>query len=219
MHPDPAFAIDTAACRTVARRLGFAQVALSAGGRLALVHAPLVLAGDDTLTFHLSRRNRALPIADGTPAIAGFVATDFYVSPDWYVVDGQVPTWNYVAVEAEGTITALDDDALIAQIDALGAEQEARLAPKPPWTRAKMPDGRFDAMRRAIAGFTLSIAAWRGTAKLSQNKSAPDRAGAIAGLRAAGHDDAASWMESGVAAGDVRRQTAVTAPSITPQPA
>ena len=54
--------------------------------------------------------------------------------------------------------------------DALTAEQEARLAPKPEWTRHKMSDGLFNKMRGAIIGFEMRVTAWRSTAKLGQNK-------------------------------------------------
>ena len=67
-------------------------------------------------------------------------------------------------------------------LDALSAEHEARLAPKPAWTRAKMTPGRFEAMLKAIVGFELSIEALRGTSKLGQHKQAAEREGAADGL-------------------------------------
>ena len=65
------------------------------------------------------------------------LAADAYVSPDWYESADQVPTWNYVTVEAEGPIVALDEAGLVTLLDDLSAQEEARLAPKPPWTRRR----------------------------------------------------------------------------------
>lgn len=196
MHPDPAFALAPEACVGIARDLAFAHVFVVAAGGIAVVHAPVTVLDANTLHFHVSRRNRALPLLDGARAIATFAGEHGYVSPDWYATAGQVPTWNYVAVEAEGTLSPLSRAALVAQVDALGAAQEARLAPKPAWTRDKMPEGAFEKMLGGIAGFALSVTAWRGTAKLSQNKPARDAAGVAAALRGIGRDALAEAVET-----------------------
>ncbi len=190
MHPDPAFTLPPDACRTIAAEIAFTHLFTNA----AVVHAPVILDAPDRLTFHLSRRNRALPLEPGTRAIASFAAPNGYISPDWYDTAGQVPTWNYVAVEAEGTIEPLDRAALIAQIDALDAIHEARLAPKPVWTRDKVPESAFEGMLGGITGFALRVETWRGTANLSQNKPAQDVAGVAAALRAIGRDDLAALV-------------------------
>ncbi|MCW6532703.1 FMN-binding negative transcriptional regulator [Sphingomonas sp. MMSM20] len=195
MHPDAAFAMSAEAARAFAADIAFAHIFVLAGEAPAVVHAPVVIEATGDLSFHLARRNRAMPIAAGTRAIASFGGPGAYVSPDWYGSADQVPTWNYVVAEAEGAIEPLDDDALIAHLDATSAVQEARLAPKPAWTRDKMDPRRFDAMRGAIIGFTLRVTEWRGTAKLSQNKSAADVRGVIAGLRGIGKTHPAELVE------------------------
>jgi transcriptional regulator len=81
-----------------------------------------------------------------------------------------VPTWNYVAVELEGPVRLLDSEGLVRLVDDMSAEQEARLAPKPAWTRAKMSEGRFEGLLKAISGFEMEVADWRGTAKVDQDK-------------------------------------------------
>jgi transcriptional regulator len=107
---------------------------------------------------------------------------DAYVSPDWYESADQVPTWNYLSVEAEGSVAPLDEAELIALLDDLSTQEEARLLPKTPWSRDKMSDGRFEAMLRGIAGGRLFVERLEGTFKLSQNKSDADRRGAATGL-------------------------------------
>ena len=107
---------------------------------------------------------------------------DAYVSPDWYESADQVPTWNYLSVEAEGSVAVLNEAELIAQLDSLSEQEEAHLAPKPLWTRHKMAPGKFEAMLRGIIGGRLFVERLEGTFKLSQNKSEADRLGAAKGL-------------------------------------
>ena len=87
-----------------------------------------------------------------------------------------------VTVEAEGPVAALDEAGLVALLDDLSAQEEARFLPKLPWTRAKMSPGRFETMLRGIIGARLTVERLEGTTKLSQNKPDGDRAGVIAAL-------------------------------------
>lgn len=191
MHPDPCFRLDVAACRRIARATAFAHIFVTGPRGAGVIHAPCTLDDAGDLRFHCAARNRVLPLLEDARAIASFSPLDGYVSPDWYETDAQVPTWNYVAVEAEGNVEQLPRSALIAQIDALGDEHEARLAPKPAWTRDKVPVASYDRMIDAIRGFVIRTDAWRGTAKLSQNKPAADRAGVSAALEDIGRHDLA----------------------------
>ena len=145
-----------------------------------LVHVPVIVAGPDSLRFHISRGNRAK--LEGKRAIVSVLGPDAYISPDWYGVDDQVPTWNYLAVEAEGPLRPLDEAELADLLDTLSEAHEARLAPKPVWTRDKMTPGRFEGMLKAIVGYELTIEELRGTRKLGQNKPAAERRAAAAGL-------------------------------------
>jgi transcriptional regulator len=187
MHPSPAFRVEDEA-RLLAHLAAFpfATIAAAVAGRPVVAHAPLVvrrLENGLALDFHLSRGNAlAGAIAGGFRAVAVSLAAEAYVSPDWYASADQVPTWNYVSVEAEGAVTGLDESGLVELLDDLSAQEEARLAPKPPWTRGKMSPGRFEAMVRAIVGARLVVERLEGITKLSQNKSAADRAGVIEAL-------------------------------------
>ena len=189
MHPAPAFReTDEAALVVHLSRHPFVTLAAAPSGRLLVAHAPMVVRRLDSglaLDFHLSRGNAlAASIAAGFRAVAVSLAADAYVSPDWYESADQVPTWNYVSVEAEGPVAGLDAAGLVSLLDDLSAQEEARLAPKPPWTRTKMSPGRFDGMTRAIIGARMSVERLEGIAKLSQDKSEADRAGVIAALGA-----------------------------------
>lgn len=196
MHPDPRFRPqqDDLAALFV-REIGFAGIFAGTPDGPRVAHAPLVLSGDaKTLQFHLARGNGLAKHLDGATALAVVQGPDAYVSPGWYAAADQVGTWNYIAVEMEGAIRKLDDAGLVAQLDRLSAEQEARIGADPPWTRAKMNPALFSRMTGAITGFEMRISAWRPTIKLSQNKPADERERVAAGLEATGHGALAHLM-------------------------
>jgi transcriptional regulator len=196
MHPNQAFRWeDRAGMRDLVAGVGFGSLFASTPDGPRLAHVPAVWDGDDRLIFHLARGNALTRHLDGATALFSVIGPDGYVSPDWYGLDhNQVPTWNYLAVELEGTVEKLGEAGLIAQIDALVAAQEAQLAPKPVWTRDKMDSKAFAAMLRGITGFALTVQAWRGTVKLGQNKPEAARLAAADGLAAAGRPAIAELM-------------------------
>jgi transcriptional regulator len=187
MHPARAFHVeDEARLLEHLAAFPFATIAAAPAGRLIVAHAPLVVRrseGGLALDFHLSRNNALAPaLAGGFRAAAVSLAGDAYISPDWYESPDQVPTWNYVSVEAEGPVRALAEAELVVLLDDLSAQEEGRLAPKPPWTRGKMAPARFEAMLGGIVGARLAVERLEGTFKLGQNKSEADQAGVIRGL-------------------------------------
>ncbi len=194
MHPNRVFHwTDEQEMLAFVAQVSFATICVDGP---AVVHAPLVVAGPDRLLFHVSRSNAAADKLDRARAVASVLGPDFYVSPDWYGTDDQVPTWNYVVVEAQGPLRRLDECELAALLDDLSADHEKRLAPKTPWTRDKMTPGRFETMLKAIVGYELRIEALRGTRKLGQNKKAEERARVAAALEAIGEAEAAALTRS-----------------------
>ncbi|MGZ8350656.1 MAG: FMN-binding negative transcriptional regulator [Allosphingosinicella sp.] len=181
MHPNRAFAWeDRDELLALVRSVSFCTICVDGP---AVVHAPVQVGGPDRLRFHIARGNRAADRLDGARALISCLGPEAYVSPDWYGAADQVPTWNYLAVEAEGPLRRLDEAELVQLLDDLSAAHEARLAPKPEWTRAKMTPGRFEGMLKAIIGYELAIEALRGTRKLGQNKPVAERVGAADGLQ------------------------------------
>lgn len=187
MHPAKAFKVeDRETLLAFLREHPFVTLAASVGGRPMIAQAPVVVReiGDElVIDFHLSRGSILAPhLVQGFRAVVLASGPDAYVSPDWYESADQVPTWNYLSVEAEGSVAVLNEDELIAQLDSLSQQEEARLAPKPLWTRHKMTSGKFEAMLRGIIGGRLFVDRLEGTFKLSQNKGEADRLGAAKGL-------------------------------------
>jgi len=187
MHPARPFRVeDRETLLAFLREHPFVTLAASVGGRPMVAQAPIVVRemhDELVIDFHLSRGNILAPhLVQGFRAVMLATGEDAYVSPDWYESADQVPTWNYLSVEAEGSVAVLNDAELIAQLDSLSEQEEARLAPKPLWTRHKMAPGKFEALLRGIIGGRLFVDRLEGTFKLSQNKSAADRLGAAKGL-------------------------------------
>ncbi len=197
MHPNSSFRWDDRdALRNFAREIGFGTLFAATPDGPRVAHVPFVFLDEDRIAFHVARGNGITKHLDTAEALFVVNGPDAYVSPDWYGVDDQVPTWNYLAVELQGSVRQLDRDELTAQVDALSAEQEARLSPKPEWKRAKMSDGLFDKMLGAITGFEMNITAWRSTAKLGQNKPAETRARVADALDARGQKAVAHLMRN-----------------------
>ena len=204
MHPAQPFRVeDRDVLLALLAAHPFVTIAAAVRGRPFVAQAPVVIrelggiagAGEVALDFHLSRGNVLAPhIVQGFRAVALATGPDAYISPDWYGSEDQVPTWNYLSVEAEGSVAVLNDDELVTLLDDLSAQEEARLLPKPPWTRAKMNPAKFEALTRGIIGARLVVDRLEGTFKLSQNKSEADRAGVIAAL---GEHPIAGMMRGG----------------------
>ncbi len=183
MHPNPAFRGETAE-RNLAfvRDRAFGTLAVNADAGPLLSHVPFLLADDAAgVDLHLVRSNpilRRLP----TAAVVAATGPDGYVSPDWYGVPDQVPTWNYVAVHLRGRLERLPQEAMRDMLDRQSAAYEERLLPKPPWTTGKMTPETLERMMRAIVPCRLTVERVDGTWKLSQNKDDAARRGAADGV-------------------------------------
>src|SRR4051812_29285639 len=139
-----------------------------------------------TLRGHWARGNpQWRDVGETTHGLAMFDGPDSYVSPAWYpekrLTGKVVPTWNYVTVQAHGTITTVHDlDWLIPHVGRLVARHE--LGRPDPWALTDAPDDYIRTQARAIVGLELRISRLEAKAKLSQNRSDADIEGTITGL-------------------------------------
>lgn len=141
-----------------------------------------------TLYGHLARANpqwRTPVLGDG---LAVFLGPDAYVTPRWYATKAEtgkvVPTWNYVAVQASGPVEFFEDPArLLAAVSRLTDLHEAGGAAAP-WAVSDAPPDFVRSQLRGIVGLRMPIARLEGKCKMSQNRTAADRAGVAAGLAA-----------------------------------
>lgn len=181
MHPNPAFrAVQRARNLAFAAERAFGILAVNAPAGPLMAHVPFVPdAGGTAADLHLVRSNPLLAALDAPcPAVLAVSGPDGYVSPDWYGLPDQVPTWNYVAVHLRGRLERLPQDALPALLDRQSAAFEARLAPKAPWMPEKMSADVRERMMRAIVPCRLHLEEVSGTWKLNQNKDDAARLGA-----------------------------------------
>ena len=184
------------------RRAGLATLVTLAPDGLIASHVPLLLdpepAPYGTLLGHLARPNpQARGAVPGVQALAIFQGPDAYITPSWYATKREtgkvVPTWNYVAVHAYGTVEFFDDpERLRAIVTRLTERQEAGRAA--PWAVSDAPAEFVDGMLKGIVGFSLPIGRLEGKWKMSQNRPAEDRAGVVTGLRAEGREDVAALI-------------------------
>lgn len=186
MHPNPAFR-QTApdANLRFARDRGFGLLSVNGEDGPLVAHVPFLLDDDGAFAdLHLARSNPIARAGLPAPALIAVSGPDAYISPDWYDLPDQVPTWNYVAVHLRGMLHPLPTETLRAHADALSARFEADLLPKAPWVSSKMAEGVMDRMMRMILPFRLTITSVDGTWKLNQNKPAPARHAAAGALAA-----------------------------------
>jgi len=189
MHPNPAFRqADTARNIAFAREQGFGLLAVAKGEAPLVSHIPFLLSQDGTRAeFHLVRSNPiARLLSAPLPARLAVQGPHSYVSPDWYGVEDQVPTWNYVAVHLSGEITLQPQERMRDLLDRQSAQFEARLAPKPAWRADKMTPEVLERMMRQIVPCAMRVDEIAGTWKLNQNKPGDVRLRAADPLAAAG---------------------------------
>jgi transcriptional regulator len=149
----------------------------------------LVAPGGDfgRLEAHVARANPLWKeLSSGDEVLVVFQGPQHYITPGWYQTKQEtgkvVPTWNYVIVQAHGTITIRDDaDFIGRQIRALTERHEGERAK--PWGVDDAPADFMAMQMRAIVGIEIAIMRLVGKWKVSQNRTMPDRAGVVAGLQ------------------------------------
>jgi len=171
MHPNPIFrSQDHRKSLNFAAARGFGMLSINAENGPLAAHVPFVFSADRRIAgFHFLRSN-PVARAGGGAALLAISGPDAYISPDWYGVEQQVPTWNYVAVHLRGRLNILPDSALEPHLRALSAEFEARLAPKPVWELDKVSPENRQKMMRMLVPAELEITEVDATWKLGQNK-------------------------------------------------
>jgi len=187
MHPNPLYRTeDRALCESLIDEIGFGMVFAQTPDGPRVAHTPVLSTGDGAVQFHLARGNALARHLDGSPALIVINGPDAYVSPRWYANRDTVPTWDYVALELEGRVRRMADEGLEAFLHAAIRKHEGRLEGAP-WLAEESSGKTWSGLLRGIVGFELEVLAWRPTLKLSQNKSAAERAAIAAGLEQAGH--------------------------------
>lgn len=165
-------------------------------------HLPFMLeAGQGSygvLTAHVARANPLWrEVQNGQDVLVIFRGAEAYISPNWYPskheTHRQVPTWNYQAVHAHGTLTVHDDERFVRSVVAKLTRKHEASEPKP-WKMGDSAPDYINAMLSNIVGIEITITSLVGKFKLSQNREERDRLGAANALDAKGHNTIASAM-------------------------
>jgi transcriptional regulator len=164
---------------------------------LVATHLPLVVKDEGPhglIEGHFAKANPHWRALAGRETLVVFPGPHSYVSPSFYVDPLSVPTWNYIAVHAYGTLELVEDEPGKAQLLAgLIHTHEPAFADK--WHA--MPAGFRSTMLAGIVGFRIAIERIEGKFKISQNRDPEERRNVHA-AHAAGTADQqalAEWME------------------------
>lgn len=174
------------------RQYPLATIVTYVGGELNANHIPLLYSADPVshgvLQGHVARANPILnDLAHPQDTLMIFQGPNAYISPSWYeekALTGKVvPTWNYLAVHAYGTVNIQEDPNWLREhLHKLTGEHERGMTA--PWQLGDAPDDYITRMLRGIVGVEFTISRMIGKWKLSQNKSTADQQAIVAGLEA-----------------------------------
>ena len=164
---------------------------------LVATHLPLVVKDEGEhglIEGHFAKANRHWQSLANRELLVVFPGPHTYVTPTLYTDPLSVPTWNYIAIHAYGTLTLIEDDAgKDALLAALIAANEPAFLQK--WQ--SMPDAFRRSMLAGIVGFRIPISRIEGKFKISQNRDPEERRNVHA-AQAYGTSDQqalAAWME------------------------
>lgn len=145
-------------------------------------HLPMLATERDSDLYvagHVARGNpHAASILAGEPATAIFSGAHAFVSASWYEEPYEtVPTWNYSVVHASGRLAVADARWVLGLL----VDRFEGSAPEA-WRLERLPEDFLEKQLRAIIAFEVRVERLEGKAKLSQNRTAPDRARVEAAL-------------------------------------
>lgn len=160
-------------------------------------HLPLVVKDEGVhglIEGHFAKANPHWQSLAGRETLVVFHGPHSYVSPSLYTEELSVPTWNYIAIHACGTLSLVEDDpGKLALLTGLIAANEPAFLDR--W-RA-LPEGFRRTMLAGIMGFRIPISRIEGKFKLSQNRNPQERRNVHAAQSAGSPDDQAlaQWMD------------------------
>jgi transcriptional regulator len=197
------FAADDAAVADLLATITVADLITSTEQGLLATLLPFIWAPEigehGALLGHVARNNEQWSRPALGEALVIVRGPDAYITPNWYASKAEhgrtVPTWNYVTAHVYGRLVVHDDpDWLGRLVRQLTDKHEA--GSERPWSVDDAPQRYIDGQLRAIVGVELLIGRVEAKFKLSQNRSAADIDGVIAGLDARGQSGVAEAMRT-----------------------
>jgi transcriptional regulator len=171
------------------RAHSFAALVSSSPAAPVASHLPLLVDEQDgqvVLRGHVARANSQWQ-AHPMRVLAIFSGPHAYISPTWYQADDVVPTWNYQAVHAVGTLQLCEAEEdvrrFFADLATTYEGEQARL-----WQERLSAD-TFTSFCQQIVCFRIQVESLQGAWKLSQNHPLERRRQVIVQLRRQGGEN------------------------------
>ena len=163
-------------------------IIVSHGAELRATHLPFLLNShtDPTgVVSHFAIRNEELKnLADGDQVLVIFPGPHAYITPNLYVAEEDVPTWNYSAVHIHGTYRRLPASELQHLLTRTVDEFEE--SSSQPFSLSTMDPADLASLARAVIPFEVTTTKIEVGVKLSQDKLQPDIDAVIGGLESSG---------------------------------
>lgn len=140
-------------------------------GKPWATHIPLELTidaeGNDILVGHIAKANPQWKhFSKNQQVLCIFNGPHSYISSSWYKEE-EVPTWNYIAVHAYGSLKIQDEEALLASLHKLVDKYEK--ASETPISLSNLSPKTMKQIK-GIVGFEIKIEDLQATYKLSQGR-------------------------------------------------
>ena len=166
------------------RQYSFATlVTADSGAALKATHLPFVAVEQGAelrLVAHLARANpQWRDFADTAEVLVIFQGPHAYISPSLYQRQPSVPTWNYAAVHAHGSLRILE-----SREDKLAALRQLVMANDAPWLAEmeRLPPDFLALKLDGIVAFEIAVTRLDARWKLSQDRSPQERRNIVEAL-------------------------------------
>jgi transcriptional regulator len=193
MYIPPAFEVtDSAKIDEVISANSFAILVSKDGNSSFASHLPFLFKPDfgpkGKLISHMARANRHWQLLnEEEEALIIFNGPHAYISPNWYVTEVAVPTWNYVTVHVYGKPKIMQTEAELNTVLDETVEKHESGLPRP-WI-PNLSDELKGNLHKAIVGFEIEITRIEGKFKLGQNRSKEDQGKMIQSLQNSGEEE------------------------------
>lgn len=164
-------------------RFPFATVISVCEYKPVISHLPLTPIWQNNkieLVGHMARANPHWKTLSTSPTMAIFHGPHSFITPKWYA-ENDVPTWNYSTIHVNVKVDLIEDyDGIVDCLNQLTRHAEKHWPSG--WELFIPDDLNGEVLSKSIVGFKMSVEQINFKKKLSQNRSAADRAGILNGL-------------------------------------
>jgi transcriptional regulator len=138
-------------------------------------HLPFIVEQEQehvVLTTHIAKANEQFAsLQDGESVKVVFAGPHAFISPSLYTGNDHVPTWNYIAVHASGSVQILNGESADEAMKAISAHYD------PDWASRMhtVSENYMSALKKEIVVVKITVHKLEAQFKLSQNRIGQDR--------------------------------------------